>query len=198
MNCTIVLTSGPRKSQLCERPCPSGQSICTMHLNHQKQQVKEKEKKKTWDTLPKSKQKLFAVEIDHLVEHGTWREQILAMVARYQLQEYFPKTEIECCIQAYRVSQPKRSITYKNGIMYVSDPHKGRCNKITENVPELTEEEWRRLLQTLPQLAQVKIMEDLEEIHSADIDALLYHYRVPTTSFLWNEKAIELIHNYRL
>jgi hypothetical protein len=171
-----------------------------MHINHQKQHVKDKKEKKekTWDTLSKAKQKLFAIEIDNLVEHGTWREQILAMVARYQLQDYFLKTEIECCLQAYRVSQPKRSITYKNGIMYVSDPHKGRCNKITENVPELTIEEWRRLLQTLSQLAQVKIMEDLEEIATEDMDALLYHYRVPTTSFLWNEHAITLIRNYRL
>ena len=191
MNCTIVLTCGPRKSQLCERPCPNGQSICTMHLNLQRQP-------KTWDTLSKPKQKQFALEIDALVEQGTWRENILELVTRYQLQDVFPKTEIECCLQAYRVSQPKRSITYKKGIMYASDVHKGRCIKVTENVPEITEEVWKQLVETLPKPTQQQFMEDMEEIEKEDIDALLYHYRIPTTSFLWNEKAIQIIRNYRL
>lgn len=187
--CTIVLTSGPRKHQLCERPCRNDQSICTMHSNLVIEIT-------TWDQLSKAKQKQCSKDIDDIIENGTWTEEIIPLLTRYQLQHVFTGNEIERCIQAFRASHTKRSITYKNNMMYVSDLHKGRCIKVTEGVPELTMDQWKRILGTLTSKTQTQFLEEVSEMDWNDMDALFYHYRLPTTSFLWNEHVQTIVRSY--
>jgi hypothetical protein len=91
-------------------------------------------KKVTWEELSKPKQKQFRDILDTYIEEGTWMQHVLQLVQTFRLVD-FPKEEIECCLHAFRISHTKQSIVYKNGIMYVSDPHKGRCIKVDNGTP---------------------------------------------------------------
>lgn len=185
--CTIILTTGARKGQLCERPCVNG-TICKMHSNLVKENT-------TWDTLSKPKQKQFTKEIEDLIEKGTWKDNIFLLLKKYNLDQSITGDEVNCCVQAYRACHTRHSITFKHGMMYVSDLHKGHCIKVTQNVPELTVEAWNRLLEKLPKDTRKQFVEELIEINKRDVDALLYHYRISTTTFHWNDQALEIIMN---
>lgn len=188
MNCSVILTSGARAKETCNRPCRNGLSICIMHHNL----ATERKAEVTWEALSKPKQKQFREKLDEYIESGTWRQHVLQLVQAFRLTD-FPKDEIECCLHAFRVSHTKQSIVYKNGIMYVSDPHKGRCIKVATGAPELTPERWKQILGKLSTEMQTQFRDDLTCIHPQDIDALLYHYRLSTTCFLWNDTAIQII-----
>ena len=198
MNCPVILTSGARSKESCNRPCRNGLPICTMHHNLDKK-VKEKDNNGvtgvtcvTWESLSKPKQKQFRDTVDEYIEKGTWRQNILPLVSSYRLFD-FPKDEIGCCLHAFRTCHTKQSIVYKNDIMYVSDPHKGRCIKVDGDAPELTSERWEEILGKLSSEMRSQFRDDLQSIHPQDIDALLYHYRISTSSFLWNDAAIQVI-----
>jgi len=129
MICRVILTSGARANETCNRPCRNGFSICMMHHN-----LDTERKKVTWEELSKPKQKQFRDILDTYIEEGTWMQHVLQLVQTFRLVD-FPKEEIECCLHAFRISHTKQSIVYKNGIMYVSDPHKGRCIKVDNGTP---------------------------------------------------------------
>ena len=199
MNCPVILTSGARAKETCNRPCRNGLPICTMHHNLEDKKVKEKDNKAdasvtgvSWESLSKPKQKQFREKVDEYIEQGTWRQNIVALVQSYKLLD-FPKDEIGCCLHAFRTCHTKQSIVYKNDIMYVSDPHKGRCIKVDGDAPELSKEKWEEILGKLSSEMRSQFRDDLQSIHPQDLDALLYHYHISTSSFLWNDVAIQVI-----
>jgi len=163
-----------------------------MHHNLAEDKKKDKKAGVTWDALSKPKQKQFREKIDEYIEQGTWQDNILPLVQSYNLLD-FPKDEIQCCLHSFRISRTKQSIVYKNGIMYVSDPHKGRCIKVDGDAPELSKEKWEAILGKLSSEMPSQFLDDLQSIHPQDLDALLYHYRISTSSFLWNDVAIQVI-----
>jgi hypothetical protein len=155
--------------------------------------VEKQNNKVGWDSLSSLKKKQFTQKINEIIEDGTWNENIQSLLQQYQLDQYInSKTEWECCLQAFRMTRSNRSIAYINQVMHLSDPYEGRCKKMKKG-KQLTVDRWIQIRSHLDNVSLPQFIEEVKQVYVEDLDALLFHYQMPTDSFLWNEEAVRII-----